>query len=109
MQEIEIFRISLKPGHYYETAEFTRSEGRYPNEKYYTKNTPKYVGKFIKHQQYGYGDGATHIDIFDDNGKEIQVYYSYDCTTSFREIQPIIPQIEIKQDLLAKTDNTCVK
>jgi len=87
MQEVEVFRISPEPGYYYETAEYTRSEGTYKekNERFYTKN-PIYVGKFIRHEIYGYGDGATHIDIFEDNGKEIQVKHSYNCKTSFRKV-----------------------
>ena len=100
MSEIEVFRISPEPGYYYETTEFTRSQGSFQekNERFYTTNPMRYVGKFVKHLCFGYGDGATHIDIFDDNGKEIQVYYSYDCTTSFRKVEPRGLISEVKRE-----------
>jgi hypothetical protein len=108
-EEVEVFRISPIKEKYYETAEFTRKEGIWPKERYYTTNPPKYVGKFIKHLRFGDRDGATHIDIFDDNGKEIEVYYSYEGRTSFREVLPKSLPTEIKKELLAKTENNRVK
>lgn len=95
MTEIEVFRLTPIPGKYYETALHTRSVGRYPDTKYYTTNIPIYVGKFIKHISTGYGDSAQHYDIFNDNGKEIIVQYTYEGTTCFREVLENISTDEI--------------
>jgi len=84
--ETQVFRTSPIAGKYYETAELTRTEGEWPNNLHFTTNKMRYVGKFVQHLQFGYGEGATHIDIFDDNGIEVKVYYSYEGNTSFREV-----------------------
>jgi len=84
--EIEIFRLKPEEGKYYETAEYTRCVGRWPNEKYYTSNNLRYVGKFIKHESSGYGDAASHRGVFLINGNKEIVNYTYEGTTSFREV-----------------------
>jgi len=86
MDEIEVFRLTPQVDSHYESVLLTRSEGVYPNTKYYTINKPKYVGRFVKQLQYGYGDGKQVMDYFDDNGKENIVYYTYEGTTSYREV-----------------------
>jgi hypothetical protein len=73
-------------GKYYETANYIRREGRYPSERYFTTIPPTYVGKYIRHEQYGYGDGGRHYAIFDNSGVEITVTYNYEGTTCFREV-----------------------
>lgn len=85
MTETEVFRIDPKERNYYYTAEWTRKEGRWPNEKYFTTHPLKYVGQFIKHVQKGFGDGATHTGYFLLDGKEVLVHYKYEGTTSFVE------------------------
>jgi hypothetical protein len=84
--EIEMFRLTPQVDSHYEHAILTRKEGNYPDTKYYTVNTPRFVGKFIKQISYGYGDGKQVMDYFDDNGKENIVYYTYEGTTSYREV-----------------------
>ena len=84
--EIEVYRITPEVGKCYETAEYTRKTGKYPNEKYFTMNTPKYVGKFVKTEQYGMGDGAKIFSVFNDNGNLKTVAYTYEGTTCFREV-----------------------
>lgn len=84
--EIEVYRMTPKVGKYYETAEYTRKTGIYPNEKYFTTNTPKYVGKFVKTEQYGLGDGAKAYSVFNNNGNLETVAYTYEGTTCFREV-----------------------
>jgi len=86
--ETEIFRLTPATDKYYETATYTRRTGNWPNEKYYTFNPLRYVGKFIKHEQYGFGDGARVYAIFDNNGKMETVQYTYEGTTCFREVDP---------------------
>lgn len=84
--EIEVYRLTPEVGKYYKTAEYTRKTGRYPNEKYFTTNTPKYVGKFVKTEQYGFGDGAKAYSVFNNNGNLETVAYTYEGTTCFREV-----------------------
>ena len=88
MAEIQVYRNSPKEGKYYYTTTWTRQEGVYPNETYYSKNSLRYVGKFVRHYQYGYGDGATHYDIFQDGDTLHRVDYTYEGTTSFVETEP---------------------
>jgi hypothetical protein len=82
---IEVFRISPEIGKTYETATYTHSTGSWPNQKYYAKEVT-YVGKFIKHESQGYRDNAIHWDTFLLEDKHIQVYYTYEGTTCFREV-----------------------
>ena len=83
----EVFRISPKEGKYYEYAEYTEKIGVWPNDRYFTTDPLRYVGKHIKHCTQGYGDGADHWDIFEDSGGQaIQIDYTYAGTTSFREV-----------------------
>lgn len=103
--EVQVFRLTLITGTYYKTAEYTRKEGIWPNETYYTTNELRYVGKFINHVEIGYGDGATHFDIFDNDGEEIRVYYSYEGTTCFVKC-PHLPgkkRQDVNTELLQKT------
>ena len=89
-EEVEVYRLDPQVGKYYETAEYTRKTGTWGqrNERYYTTNTPRYVGLFIRTERSGYGDSGRVWSIFDDNGKRVQVEYSYEGTTSFRETTP---------------------
>ena len=64
-EEIEVFRLTPELNKYYETVLLTRKEGKYPNEKYYTTDTTRYVGKFIVQIRTGFGDGVQVIDIFE--------------------------------------------
>jgi hypothetical protein len=82
---IEVFRISPVLGKKYETATYTRKEGTWPHEKYYTDRV-KYVGEFLHHGSEGYRDNAIHWDTFLLNNRPIQVFYNYDGTTCFREV-----------------------
>ena len=91
LEEIEVFRLIPKLNKYYETALLTRKEGKYPNEKYYTTNTPRYVGKFIVQIRLGFGDGVQVTDIFEnENNDKVNVYYTYEGTTAFREVKPLL-------------------
>ena len=90
MKEIEVFRLTPELNKYYETALLTRKEGRYPDEKYYTTNTPRYVGKFMIQIRTGYGDGVQVVDIFEnEKGEKVNVYYTYEGTTAYREVDEL--------------------
>jgi hypothetical protein len=87
MAESEVFRLTPEVGRCYEYAESTRKQGKYQNEQYFTTNTPRYVGKFLRTTRGGDRDGEWAFSIFEDNdGKEQRVDYSYEGTTCFREV-----------------------
>jgi hypothetical protein len=86
--EVEVFRITPQVDKCYEHIEATRSVyiggGKYT---YFSKNEPKYVGKFIIQKSHGDRNGAKYYDYFDDNGKENVVQYSYEGLTCFTEVK----------------------
>ena len=87
MTETEVFRITPVVNRCYEHAEYTRKEGRYPNERYFTNIPPIYVGEYIRSEQGGFGDGGWKRDYFRNlNGNMIVIDYSYEGRTSFREV-----------------------
>jgi hypothetical protein len=86
MSETEVFRITPVVNRCYEHAEYTRKEGRYPNERYFTNIPPRYVGEYIRSEQGGWGDGGWKRDYFRDlDGTMTGIDYSYEGRTSFRE------------------------
>ena len=88
MTKIEVFRIEPEVGEKcYEYAESTTTEGKWPDEKHFTNIEPLYVGRFIKSEIGGRGDGGWRRDYFQDNkGTEHVVNYSYEGKTCFREV-----------------------
>jgi|LauGreDrversion4_1035100.scaffolds.fasta_scaffold116297_2 hypothetical protein len=87
MAETEVFRLTPVLNRCYEHAEYTRSQGNYPNERYFVNIPPRYVGEFIRFVQGGFGDGGWRRDYFRDlNGNEVGVNYSYEGRTCFREV-----------------------
>jgi hypothetical protein len=97
--EIEVYRMTPTLGKFYEHAEYTRRQGRWPNEHYFVNKPPKYVGEFVRFVEGGYGDNGWRIDYFkDENGNEIAVNYTYEGTTCFREVCPILSK-EILDDI----------
>lgn len=87
MQEVQVFRLTPVLNKCYEHAEYTRRQGNYPNERYFTNVPPTYVGKFVRFEQGGYGDNGWRTDFFEDlKGKEVAVNYSYEGRTCFREV-----------------------
>ena len=110
MTEIQVFRICPKvgDGKFYEYAECTRKEGKWPNEKWYTTNTPLYVGILVSTSTGGYGDGGWRRDYFSDHtGKEHIVKYSYDGNTCFREVpsKELPPLQELCRNILKNTNS----
>jgi hypothetical protein len=82
---MEVFRLTPEKDKYYETALYTMKKGEWPHETYYTTQPLVYVGKFVKHISIGYRDNAEHWDVFDKDGEEVLVKYTYEGTTCFRE------------------------
>jgi hypothetical protein len=89
--EVEVFRITPQVGKCYEHIEATRVEyvGKKGDlqSKYYSKNQPAYVGKFLRMETYGERDGSDTYAYFDDNGKKNTVKYSYEGMTCFTEVE----------------------
>ena len=80
---IEVFRIDkFVPDKRYEFAHRTSVEGRYPNDRYFTTNTPLYLGKHIRSERWGYGDNAGGAEHFEEGS----VTYDYEGLTCFREV-----------------------
>jgi hypothetical protein len=86
--EVEVFRITPEVGKCYEHIEATRTLNiRGGDRKYYSENQPAYVGKFLRHERYGAGNGMETFAFFDDNGKENKVEYSFEGNTCFIEVK----------------------
>jgi hypothetical protein len=82
--EVEVFRLNTFDKEVnYSFALKTRTEGTYPNEKYYTKNKLKLVGKHINSARWGYGDNGGGSETFDNNGTRIEIIYDYEGNTCF--------------------------
>ena len=97
--ETEVFRLTPEVGKCYEYAESTRKLGGYPTERYFTRNIPQYVGRYVR------SDGRTspHMpaaDVFQDNyGKEHMIWWNEDETTCFREVPCLAEQVPSLQNL----------
>jgi hypothetical protein len=88
MIETEVYRLtSFEVGTSYLFALYTRIEGRYPNQRYFTTNELQSVGKYIRSERWGHGDGGGGAEIFDDNGNEVRIVYTYEGTTCFKKIE----------------------
>jgi hypothetical protein len=61
----------------------TRSQGYYPNEKYYTTHKLQLVGKHVSSARWGYRDNGGGSETFDDNGKRTEIVYDYEGNTCF--------------------------
>ena len=89
----EVFRLSpsdLKTDKYYLFATYTRKEGKWPNVKYFTSNELRYVGKFVRCETWGYGDGSGAAAYFDKGDGVIErIEYDYEGTTCFLETNPV--------------------
>jgi hypothetical protein len=84
--ETEMFRIiKFDPTKCYEFALKTRTEGKWPNERYFTTNALRYVGYYKSSARWGYGDQSGGSETFEYHGKEITIVYDYEGNTCFRE------------------------
>jgi hypothetical protein len=86
--ETEVFRLTPTVGKSYYHAEATRKmidKDNWQDTKYFTDNELTFVGLFVAHKSEGYHDNAHHWDIFDNDGIEVIVHYSYEGNTCFIE------------------------
>ena len=89
MNETQVYRLTkLEVGISYLFALRTRKEGIHPNETYFTTNELEFVGKYVRSERWGYGDGGGGAEIFDNDGIEVRIVYTYEGTTCFKEIKP---------------------
>lgn len=103
--EVEVFRLTPKEGKYYETAEATRRIGDWDSMRYFTTNPVRYMGKFIRHERTGYHDASRSWAYFeDDNGNIINIEYSYEGNTCFREVNKDIGEVLKEVESEEKTD-----
>ena len=79
---MEIFRLTTEIGKKYKYAEYTQRVGKYPNERYYAQEVQD-VGTLLEIKEGGFADGRWRIDVFEKNGKRIEVNYSYEGRTCF--------------------------
>jgi hypothetical protein len=87
--EEEVFRdVNPVVGRCYDHVEATRREGRYPNIRYFAPTLNRVnVGRFVREERRGFGDGQQIYAIFvDNNGQERRVQYSYEGNTCFIEV-----------------------
>ncbi len=87
----EVFRWAPEVGRFYETALYTSTTGDFYSKsnplRWFTTNKLVYVGKYLRHEQNGYGEGCDSRHIFEGpNGKEVTVQVdTIDFMTCFRE------------------------
>ena len=83
--ETEVFRLcSFEKNVNYSFALKTRTEGHWPNEKYYTTNSLQFLGKHVNSARWGYRDQSGGSETFDDNGKITEIIYDYNGCTCFK-------------------------
>jgi len=85
--EEEVFRVNPVVGTCYDHVEATRRVGRYPHIRYFAPSLNRvYVGRFVREERRGFGDGQQIYAIFVNNGQERRVQYSYGGDTCFIEV-----------------------
>jgi hypothetical protein len=85
MSTVEVFRLTkFDKDKCYEFALRTKTEGKWPNQIYYTENPLQYLGKYTHSESWGYGDGSGGAENFDDNGRKNRIVYDYEGNTCFR-------------------------
>jgi hypothetical protein len=81
--ETEVFRLStFHTNKCYAFALSTRTAGSWPNERFYTTHPLSHLGKYIRRESRGSGDGAKITEIFEDG----RIDYNYEGTTCFVEV-----------------------
>lgn len=88
--EVEVFRlIEFNQDKYYVFALKTRTQGVWPNQKYYTTNPLEYLGKYVREERSGgiWGDGRSCDYIFDNDGREKRISLDYEGCSCFREVE----------------------
>jgi hypothetical protein len=85
MSEVEVFRTKLEMDTHYAVAWKTRTEGEFPNERYFTANPLQYVGKYVE-RVVGMNDESKVYECFDNNGITTKVKYEEEGNICFRPL-----------------------
>lgn len=88
--EREVYRmVEFDKTKCYEFTLYTRREGMFPNERWFTKNDMLYVGYHVRSERWGFGDGSGGAEFFlGENSKETRIEYDYAGHTCFRVVPP---------------------
>ena len=86
--EKEVFRLNTFDGNY-AFALKTRTDGVWPNQKYYTTHDLQYLGKHVKSERWGYSDNTGGSETFDNNGTLTEIVYDYAGHTCFIKVNEI--------------------
>ena len=82
--EVEVFRLNtFEKGKVYSFAMKTRTEGKWPNEKHYTRNPLELLGEHIGSKKWGYHDGSGGSEMFSMDGVVREIVYDYAGHTCF--------------------------
>lgn len=82
---MEVFRLTtFDKNKCYYFALKTKTTGVYPDEKHYS-NELRYVGRYTHSEFWGFGDGASGAEYFNDNGIVNRIEYDYEGNTCFKE------------------------
>ena len=115
--EQEVFRVChFEKNVNYAFALKTRTQGSYPNQKYYTTNKLQYLGKHVNSARWGYGDNGGGSETFDNNGVKTEIVYDYEGHSCFKVINEVINEVteemvdpEINSQLLSDTTTNMSK
>jgi hypothetical protein len=92
VEETEVFRLDSKsapPNNFdktkcYAFALYSRKEGEWPNERYYTSHPLQYLGKHVRSEEWSSGHHHGGAEIFVHDGKETRIVFDYDGKTCFK-------------------------
>ena len=81
--ETQIFRLIPVVGRSYKSAVATRKvwDSIYEPWLYYTTQPLRFMGRFVRSESSGSGDGKTYAEFFDLSGQEVRLDYDYEETT----------------------------
>ena len=85
--EIEVVQTTPEVGKCYSYAIATRRHDlEFGESKYFTTNTPTYLGKFVRSTISGTGNGSIYTAYFlNQNGEEVELEYDNDYMTCLME------------------------
>lgn len=97
--EKEVFRIcNFEKNVNYAFALKTRTEGSWPNQRYYTTHVLQYVGKHVNSARWGYRDNGGGSETFDNNGVKTEIVYDYEGNTCFTVSCKTEPETETETE-----------
>ena len=86
MSEVEVFRTKLETDRHYAVAWKTRTEGEFPNERYFTANPFQMFIGVKTERVMGMNDESKVYKCFDNNGITTKVKYEEEGNICFRPL-----------------------